>query len=101
MNLSTPRIAAVRVQSQWQARTPRLRCVARLTRLLTIDELQQMGEFPEFMGAVDLVTYTCRPEEVEEWEKRLADVLELISAGSAQQRHSSERPISRFPGSRR
>ncbi len=82
MSSTSPRIAAVRVQNQWQARTPRLRCVARLTRPLTLEELERMGAFPDFMGAGDLVTYTCRPEEVEESEKRLLAALEIVSAAN-------------------
>jgi len=72
------RVAAVRVQNQWHARTTRLWCVARLTRPLTRGEISRLSGYPEFRAADDVITYTCRPEEVEETEQRLASILRLI-----------------------
>jgi hypothetical protein len=76
------RVAAVRVQNQWHARTARLRCVARLTRSLTRDEVTRLARFSEFLAAGDVITYTCRPEEVEETEQRLAAILAQIHSPS-------------------
>lgn len=93
----SPRVTAVRVQNQWLARTPRLRCVARLTRSLTRDELERFRAYSEFTAADDLVIYTCRPEEVEEWEKQLAVALEDVSGESDHRRAklAAERRIAR------
>ena len=76
------RVAAVRIQNQWHARTPRLRCVARLTRPLTREETARLAPHAEFLAAGDIVTYTCRPEEVEETEQRLGSLLAKIRASS-------------------
>ncbi len=95
-----PRIAAVRVQHQWQAYTPRLRCVARLTRPLTMQEEERMGQFPDFLGSGDMVIYICRPENVEVWEKRLTEALEFVSAGSDADRLSRRHRRPGAPGPR-
>lgn len=77
-----PLIAAVRVDTQWGSRSSLLRCLARLTRELTPRECEQMRHFPEFLvSAEDGVTYTCRPEEVEASQKRLAGA--LVTASTA------------------
>ena len=76
------RVAAVRMQNQWHARTTRLWCVARLTRRLTGDEIARLSDYPEFRAAGDVITYTCRPEEVEETEQRLASILRQIHSAS-------------------
>jgi hypothetical protein len=76
------RVAAVRVQNQWHARTPRLWCVARLTRPLTRGEVSRLSRYPEFRAADDVIKYTCRPEEVEETEQRLASILRQIQSPS-------------------
>lgn len=74
------RVAAVRVQNQWHAKTVRMRCVARLTRSLTRKETARIARYSEFLPAGDVITYTCRPEEVEETEQRLASILAHIHA---------------------
>lgn len=46
--------------------------MAKLTRPLSETELAEMERFPEFSVSGDRVTFSCRPEETEVSEQRLA-----------------------------
>lgn len=70
-----PLVTGVRADTPWNSRVRRIECVARLTRRLTSAESEAMRRFPEFTVDEDRVSYSCRPEEAEECEKRLALVL--------------------------
>lgn len=95
-----PLIAAVRVDTQWGSRSPSLRCLARLTRRLTPREREQMLRFPEFsVFEEDGFTYTCRPEEVEAFQKRLAGFLVTAATAALETRGAPRRPLRR-PGAR-
>ena len=95
-----PLIAAVRVDTQWDSRNPFLRCLARLTRRLTQREREQMRLFPEFSVLdEDGVTYTCRPEEAEAFQKRLAGALATATAAAQKSGGALRRPLRR-PGAR-
>jgi hypothetical protein len=83
-----PRIAAVRIQPLWSSRRhPRVHCIATLTRPLSKPELAEMQRFPEFSVSGDEVTFSCRPEETEVSEQKLA----VAVAESAQPRAPRER----------
>jgi len=72
-SVQPPRIAAVRIQPLWSSRrNPRVHCVATLTRPLSQTELVEMERFPEFSVSGDQVSFSCRPEETEVSEQRLA-----------------------------
>jgi len=76
----TVQIAAVRIQPQWSSRRrPLVHCVATLTRPLTPAERDGLGRFPEFSVSEDRVTFSCRPEETEESEQRLAGALQAAA----------------------
>jgi hypothetical protein len=68
----TPRVAAVRIEESWDIPGLRVRCAARLTRLLSAGEAKRLEEASGFRVSGDLVTYFCRPEESEEFAGRLA-----------------------------
>jgi hypothetical protein len=72
------RIAIIRVQNHWSGRTAQMRCVARLTRPLTRDEVISLGDQPRFSAFADVITYTCRPEDVEDYEQQLSTLLYRI-----------------------
>lgn len=86
--VAPPRIAAVRIQPLWSSRrNPQVHCIATLTRPLSAAEAQQMGRFPEFSVSGDQVTFSCRPEETEVSEQRLAvAVAESAAAPEGRQR---------------
>jgi hypothetical protein len=46
--------------------------VATLTRTLSEAELMEMERFPEFSVSGDQVSFSCRPEETEVSEQKLA-----------------------------
>lgn len=95
-----PLITAVRLDTQWDSRSPFLRCLARLTRRLTLREREQMRRFPEFsVSEEDGVTYTCRPEEAEASQKRLAGALVTAAAAALEPRSALRRSLRR-PGAR-
>jgi hypothetical protein len=88
-SVAPPRIAAVRIQSLWSSRrNPQVHCTATLTRPLSAAERQAMERFPEFSVTGDQVTFSCRPEETEVSEQRLAlAVTESVSVrGPGRQR---------------
>ena len=71
--VAPPRIAAVRIQPLWSSRrNPQVHCIATLTRPLSPAEVQEMERFPEFSVSGDQVTFSCRPEETEVSEQKLA-----------------------------
>jgi hypothetical protein len=102
-NVAVPLIAAVRVDTQWASRSPFLRCLARLTRELTPQEREQLRRFSEFsVSEEDGVTYDCRPEEAETFQKRLAEALVTAAAAATaalEPRSAIRRPLRR-PGAR-
>jgi hypothetical protein len=61
--------------------------VATLTRTLSEAELMEMERFPEFSVSGDQVSFSCRPEETEVSEQRLA----VAVADSAAQPHADKR----------
>ncbi|MEO8431854.1 MAG: hypothetical protein ABI592_10130 [Acidobacteriota bacterium] len=84
--LAPPLVTAVRADTPWNSRARRIECVARLTRPLTPAEIRGMSRFPEFTVKGDSVRYSCRPEEAEECEKRLASLLLECATGGAGRR---------------
>lgn len=86
--VAPPRIAAVRIQPLWSSRrNPQVHCVATLTRPLSAAERVGMERFPEFSISGDQVTFSCRPEETEVSEQKLAvAVAESAAANPARQR---------------
>ena len=61
--------------------------MATLTRPLSETELVEMERFPEFSVSGDQVSFSCRPEETEVSEQRLA----VAVADSASQAPSAEK----------
>jgi hypothetical protein len=82
-SVAPPRIAAVRIQPLWSSRrNPQMHCTVTLTRALSAAERQSMERYPEFSVAGDQVTFSCRPEETEVSEQKLAlAVAESAAAG--------------------
>lgn len=72
------RIAAIRVQNQWSVRAPYIQCMVRLTRPLTPEETAALNAHSEFVAVEDVISYTCRPEDVEETEQRLSALLRRV-----------------------
>ena len=70
-----PQVVSVRVETAWETRRPRLACFARISRALTSGERAEMARFAEFSVGAETVTWSCRPEETEAYEKRLAAAL--------------------------
>ena len=97
-SVAAPLIAAVRVETQWASRSPFLRCLARLTRRLTLREREEMLRFPEFsVLEEDGISYTGRPEEAEAFQKRLAGALVTAATAALEPRGALRRPTRR-PG---
>jgi hypothetical protein len=81
-SVTPPRIAAVRIQPLWSSRrNPRVHCTATLTRPLSAAERVAMERFPEFSVTGDQVTFSCRPEETEVSEQRLAAAVTESASG--------------------
>jgi len=70
-----PQVVSVRVETAWYTPGLLLACVARISRALTIRERKEMARFGEFSVGGETVTWSCRPEESEAYEKRLAAAL--------------------------
>ncbi|MDQ2978617.1 MAG: hypothetical protein M3R62_05315 [Acidobacteriota bacterium] len=85
--LGPVRIAAVRTQTQWSSRRPVVECVATLTRRLSAAEQIEVERFPEFTLEDDQVSFSCRPEETEVLEQRLATALTDSGGASRIRRH--------------
>jgi hypothetical protein len=89
-----PRIAAVRIQPLWSSRrNPRVHCLATLTRPLSETELVEMERFPEFSVSGDQVSFSCRPEETEVSEQRLAVAVADSAQSPADKRRHGLRAI--------
>jgi len=65
------RVAAVRIDESWEIPGSRVRCVARLTRPLSTDEVRRLEESKVFRADGNAVTYGCRPQDSEELAARL------------------------------
>ena len=91
-----PRIAAVRIQPLWSSRrNPRVQCLEKLTGPLSEAELLEMERFPEFSVSGDHVSFSCRPEETEVSEQRLAvAVADSTTQSPADKRRRGLRAIS-------
>jgi hypothetical protein len=70
-----PQVVSVRVETAWETRRPLLACVARISRALTSRERAEMARFSEFLVGGETVSWSCRPEESEAYEKRLGAAL--------------------------
>jgi hypothetical protein len=70
------------MQNDWSTRAAHVRCVARLTRPLTTAEATRLTNHPQFIPVSDVVTFTCRPEDVEDSEQRLSWLLRSIQEGA-------------------
>ena len=87
-SVAPPRIAAVRIQPLWSSRrNPQVHCTATLTRELSAAERHAMERFPEFSVAGDQVTFSCRPEETDVSEQRLALAVAESAAEKGNARH--------------
>lgn len=85
------RIAAIRVQNRWSVRPSEIHCRVRLTRPLRPEELALLNGHPRFNADDDVISYTCRPEEVEETEQQLSFLLRQIHEAAAE--FLSGRPV--------
>jgi hypothetical protein len=65
------RVTAVRIEESWEIPGSRVRCVARLTRPLSTEEIRRLEESKVFRVDRDVVTYGCRPQDSEELAARL------------------------------
>lgn len=65
------RVAAVRIEESWEVPGSRVKCVARLTRPLSSDEIKRLEESHVFRAEGNVITYGCRPEQLEELASRL------------------------------
>jgi hypothetical protein len=72
-----PQVVSVRVETAWHTGRLLLACVARISRALTFREKEEMARFSEFSvgSETETVTWSCRPEESEAYEKRLGAAL--------------------------
>jgi hypothetical protein len=86
------RVAAVRIDESWEIPGSRVRCVARLTRSLSAEEIRRLDS-KVFRVEGNVVTYGCRPQDSEELSARLQ--IELGRAASAGLERSTGRR--RFP----
>jgi hypothetical protein len=87
------RVTAVRIDESWEIPGSRVRCVARLTRELSSEEVRLLESSRVFRAEGNVVTYGCRPEESEEFSARLG--IELGRAARAGLERSTGRR--RFP----
>jgi hypothetical protein len=79
-----PRVAGVKIESPWgKGQQGRVRCTARLTRALTPRESERLRVLADVQVEGDLLRYSCRPEEVEDWEERIAHSLRQITRPGA------------------
>ena len=65
------RVTAVRIEESWEVPGSRVRCVARLTRPLSSDEVTRLEDSRVFHAQGNVVTYGCRPEQLEDLASRL------------------------------
>jgi hypothetical protein len=86
------RVAAVRIEESWEIPGSRVRCVARLTRPLSAEEIRRLEESKVFRVDGEVVTYGCRPQDSEELAARLQ--VELGRAARAGEPSTGRR---RFP----
>jgi len=87
-----PQVVSVRMETAWHVRRPLLACVARISRALTSRERKEMARFPEFDVAEKTVTWSCRPEETEAYEKRLSAALRRSAKDSRTGRWPAAEP---------
>jgi hypothetical protein len=74
-----PRVAGLTVESPWQRGRPvLLRCTARLSRRITKREAELLRARLGVDASGDLLFYRCRPDEVEDSEKRIQETLSKI-----------------------
>jgi len=73
------RVAAVRIEESWEIPGSRVRCVARLTRPLSTEEIRRLEESKVFLVEGKTVTYGCRPQDSEELAARLQVELGLAA----------------------
>jgi hypothetical protein len=69
------RVTAVRIEESWEIPGSRVRCVARLTRPLSTEEIRRLEESKVFRVDGAVVTYGCRPQDSEELAARLQNEL--------------------------
>ena len=69
------RVAAVRIEESWEIPGSRVRCIARLTRPLSPEEISLLEGSHVFRAEGNVVTYACRPQESEELAARLGTEL--------------------------
>ena len=86
------RVAAVRIEESWEIPGSRVRCVARLTRRLSTEEIRRLEESKVFHVDGQAVTYGCRPQDSEELAASLQ--VELGRAARASEPSTGRR---RFP----
>lgn len=92
-----PQVVSVRVETAWHTPKPLLACIARISRALTSREREEMARFAEFsVGGGKTVTWSCRPEETEASEKRLAAALRRSAQGSRGGRRRWPAPVRTF-----
>ena len=65
------RVTAVRIEESWEIPGSRVRCVARLTRPLSTEEIRRLEESKVFRVDGNAVTYGCRPQDSEDLAARL------------------------------
>lgn len=65
------RVAAIRIDESWEIHGSRVKCVARLTRPLSSVEVKRLEDSNIFRAQGDVVSYGCRPEQLEELASRL------------------------------
>ena len=65
------RVTAVRIEESWEIPGSRVRCVARLTRPLSKEEIRRLEDSKVFHVDGGAVTYVCRPQDSEELAARL------------------------------
>jgi hypothetical protein len=65
------RVAAVRIEESWEIPGRLVRCIAHLTRQLSSAEARLLERSGGFRAAGDVVTYVCRPQELEERSAKL------------------------------
>jgi hypothetical protein len=72
-----PRVTGMKIENAWgRGSRGMVRCTARLSRSLRSQELHRIEGLAGTTAQANEVIHECRPEEVEDWNSLLSDVLQ-------------------------
>jgi len=71
-----PRVTGMKIENAWgRGSRGMVRCTARLSRSLRAKECHRLESLPGTTVQKNEVVHECRPEEMEDWNSLISDVL--------------------------